>query len=155
MRTIDIILERLAGVCIAYAIFHLISEHPGLENKVPTHFNGKGEADAWGNKSSILILPIINIVMYAGLTAINRAPHIFNYPITITEQNAIKQYQLAKTLVSALKFSIAAMFLYIQVQMINAANGLGMGLGPFFIVVVIVGSFVPMVVYFIAASKYK
>lgn len=155
LRTIDLILEGLAGLCIAYVIFQLIVEFPGLEQKIPTHFNGAGEPDNWGNKHSLLILPIVNIAMYAGLTVMNRYPYIFNYPITITEQNVIRQYQLAKTLVSAIKFSVAAMFLYIQIQTINAANGSHMGLGKFFIVVVIVGSFVPMIIYFIAASKHK
>ncbi len=155
LRTIDIILEGLAGLCIAYVIFHLIVAFPELNQKVPTHFNGAGKPDSWGNKYSLMILPIINIAMYAGLTVLNRYPYIFNYPITITEQNAIRQYQLAKTLVIWLKFSVAAMFLYIQIQTINAANGSHMGLGPFFLVFVIIGSFAPMVVYLIAASKNK
>ena len=33
--------------------------YPSLPNIIPTHFNGSGEADAWGDKSTIYLLPFI------------------------------------------------------------------------------------------------
>ena len=33
--------------------------YPSLPDTIPTHFNASGEADAWGSKDSIFMLPII------------------------------------------------------------------------------------------------
>ena len=48
----------------AYALYLF----PSLPEIIPTHFNASGEADAWGNKSSIFLLPLImgvvSIVVY-------------------------------------------------------------------------------------------
>ncbi len=155
LQTIDIIIEGLAAICIIYLITQLIMEYPGLNQKVPTHFGANGMPDAWGNKSSLLVLPIVAMVLYAGLTVLNRFPHLFNYPLTITEQNAEKQYQYAKTMISALKFTTIGLFLYIQLQTINVAKEVQSGLGSFFLIVLIAGSFLPIIVYFVIAFRNK
>lgn len=36
---------------------------PFLPDRIPTHFGINGTADAWGNKYSILLLPVISILM--------------------------------------------------------------------------------------------
>jgi len=33
--------------------------YPSLPQTIPTHFNASGEADAWGDKSTIYLLPTI------------------------------------------------------------------------------------------------
>lgn len=155
LQTMDIKLEGLAGICMIYLITQLIIEYPELNKKVPTHFGANGMPDAWGSKSSLFILPIVAIVLYAGLTILNRFPHLFNYPLTITEQNAEKQYQYAKTMISALKLTTVGLFLYIQLQTINVANKTQIGLGTHFLIVLIIGLFLPIIAYFVVAFRNK
>ena len=151
----DVIIEGLAAICLVYIIAQLIIEYPDLNQKVPTNFGGDGMPDSWGSKSALLIFPISAIVFYTGLTALNRFPHLFNYPVTISEQNAEKQYQYAKTLISALKFTTIGLFIFIQNQTINIANEMTVGLNIQYLVVLIIGSFIPIVVYFVIAFKFK
>lgn len=155
LRSVDLIIEGLAAICLIYMIAQLIIEYPGLNQNVPTHFGANGNPDSWGDKSSMLIIPIVAIILYSGLTALNKFPHIFNYPIPITEENAAKQYQLAKSLLSALKFTTIGLFLYIQLQTINVAKEVQDGLGASFLVLIVIGSFIPIIIYFILASKNK
>ena len=35
-----------------------------MPEEIPTHFNAAGQADGWGSKSSILLLPIVGAVMF-------------------------------------------------------------------------------------------
>lgn len=155
LRTTDILIEALAGICLAYMIIEIIVDYPGLTSEVPINFGADGRPDAWGSKTSLLILPLVAVILYAGLTVLNFYPHIFNYPVQITDKNATKQYQLAKSLIIALKFTTTGLFLYIQLQTINVAKSLQSGLGTSFLILVIIGSFIPIIIYFILASKNK
>lgn len=128
---------------------------PQLEQDVPSHFGANGKPDAWGNKTALLILPVVTILLYTGLTILNHYPHLFNYPVSITEKNVIKQYQFAKSLLSTLKFTTVGLFLYIQIQTINVAKQMQTGLGISFLVLVIIGSFIPIIIYLVVASKNK
>jgi len=155
LRTVDIIIEALSAICLIYMIVQLIIEYPTLGQSVPTHFGTGGSPDAWGDKSSLLIIPIVAIVLYTGLTVLNKYPHIFNYPIAITEDNASRQYQYAKSLLGTLKFSTTGLFLYIQLQTISVAKQIQSGLGTYFLVIIIIGSCIPIIIYFVIASKNK
>ncbi|MEY3920319.1 MAG: Immunity protein SdpI [Bacteroidota bacterium] len=50
--------------------------YPSLPYRIPTHFNASGEADAWGHKSSIFLLPSImgvtSIIVYFILSNIKK-----------------------------------------------------------------------------------
>lgn len=50
--------------------------YPSLPYKIPTHFNASGEADAWGHKSSIFLLPFImgvtSIIVYFILSNVKK-----------------------------------------------------------------------------------
>ena len=154
-RSVDVIIEALAAICLIYMIIQLIVVYPDLNQKVPTHFGSSGAPDAWGDKSSMLIIPIVSIVLYVGLTLLNQYPHLFNYPIPITEENANRQYQYAKSLLTTLKFTTCGLFLYIQLQTISVAKQIQSGLGTYFLVVLLIGSFIPIVIYFVISARNK
>lgn len=50
--------------------------YPELANKIPTHFNASGQADAWGSKKSIFMIPLImgvsSLLIYLLLANIER-----------------------------------------------------------------------------------
>lgn len=155
LRTIDIIIEAMAGICLAYLIVQLIIEYPLLTGTVPTHFDAAGNPDDWGGKATLLIMPVVTIIMYAGLTVLNRFPHLFNYPVSISEKNALNQYQYAKTLLVALKFTTTGLFLFVQHQTISVAKHIQTELGTKYLIIVVIGSFVPVIIYMVVAFRNK
>ena len=155
LRSLDVFLEALAGLCFLFMLVQLALEYQDLNNMMPTHYDAKGNPDAWGSKSSLILIASVSIVLYTGLTLLNRYPQLFNFPVTITERNYIKQYQLAKSLITALKLSMMGTFFYIQFQTIRVARDLQVGLGNYFVTLVIIGSFVPIIIYFITAIRNK
>ncbi len=100
-----------------------------LPQTIPTHFNASGQADDFGNKLTLLILPILATIIYFGLTLLNMYPHIFNYMTKITEDNAQKQYTIATRLLRFLKLAILVIFsliiLFTYLTTIGVTNGLG------------------------------
>lgn len=95
-----------------------------MPDTVPTHFNGAGEADDWGSKFTLLILPSIAILVHIFLAVIERKPHTHNYPARITEENAALFYAESVKIINLTKNIIAMMFAFITYHMVRGAiNG--------------------------------
>ncbi len=104
-----------------------------LPTTIPTHFNASGQADDYGNKLTLFILPILATVIYFGLTQLNKYPHIFNYMKKITEDNAEKQYTIATRMLRFLKLAILAIFSFIILITYLTTIGVTKGLGFWFL----------------------
>jgi uncharacterized membrane protein len=122
---------------------------------IPIHFSASGEADGFGNKLTLLVLPVIATVILIILTQLNKYPHIFNYPVDITDENAEKQYINATRMIRVLKVSIVLIFtidiLFTYLTTIHFSNGPGSWFLPLTIGLV----FVPTVFYVIKSFRVK
>ncbi len=119
---IDLILE-IAAFLFFLAIWLLpVLMFQSLPETIPTHYNLKGEIDDWGSKTTIFILPAIGLVLFIGLTVLNKYPHIFNYPSEITEENALQQYSMATRWIRIIKLIVVLLFFAIEWQICNAAE---------------------------------
>ncbi len=115
----------LAGWLLVALNFILVfSFYSSLPEVIPTHFNIKGEADGFGNKSTLWVLPILNLVMYFGMTmlATKMKPWNFNYPTKVTEKNASKIYAISIRMLTWLNLGIALIFLVISLNAILMAK---------------------------------
>jgi len=150
------VVQVLPLIAIAWSIVYLIVQWPELPSRIPAHFNGKGEIDRWGSKWELIILPAIGIVLYAGLAVLSRFPHVYNYPVRITEENAPRQYALARKMIGWLNLEIVAIFLYIQRMSILSAleDGDG-GLGQWSMPIILAVLLGTIVGYFVLASRAK
>lgn len=96
---------------------------------IPTHFNASGQADDYGNKVTLLILPILATIIYFVVTQLNKHPHVLNYMTEITEDNAEKQYTNATRMLRFLKLAILIIFsliiIFTYLTTIGVKNGLG------------------------------
>lgn len=119
---VDIILEVI-GFLLLLAICAIpVLLYKTLPDAIPTHFGINGQADDWGSKNSIFLLPVISLILYAGLTFLNRFPHIFNYPVVVTEENAFRQYTKATLILRIVKLLMIMLFLFIEWLICNV-NG--------------------------------
>jgi Protein of unknown function (DUF1648). len=149
----DKIFEVLGWCAMLMTWVLIITNYSKLPNIIPTHYNYAGQADSFGDKEKILILPIVATILFIGMTILNKYPHLFNYPKKITESNALKQYTIATRLIRCLKFAIVLTFGFIVFVSIRDANGLSSGLSALFLPLVIGLITVPLV-YFIT-KLYK
>jgi uncharacterized membrane protein len=134
---IDIIVEVLSMTLLLVMLIYTIIEYKDLPNTIPTHFNAQGIADDYSDKSMIWALPVIGIVMYVGLFFLNKFPHIHNYMVNITEENALKNYRFSTRIARGVNFFTVALFVYIQYTIIASAKGENFTLGSWFLPMVI------------------
>ena len=91
LTTTDKAFEVLGWLFILAIWVLTLTNYTNLPDTIPTHFNGAGQADGFGHKAMILILPVIATILYVGLTALNKFPHAFNYPTRSEERRVGKE----------------------------------------------------------------
>lgn len=122
---------------------------------IAVHFDAMGRPDGYGGKISVLLMPALATLMAMGMFVINRFPHVFNYPVKITPENASYQYALATRLMRWINL-LSTLLLGMVTYIIVASAG-----GQFskaWMVVIIVFSvlmFIPFVVYLMLAFRKK
>jgi uncharacterized membrane protein len=151
LTSADKLVETLGWVAVLAIWILTITNYSNLPDKIPTHFNASGEPDGFGGKATVLTLPIVSSVLFIGMTILNKYPHLFNYPIKMTADQALEQYTNATKLIRYLKLSIVVIFGLIVLQTIRKVNGEADGLGEWFLPLTLGLIFIPMG-YFIFKS---
>jgi len=147
---------RIASIVGVLSLFFLTVVYwSQLPDSIPSHYNAAGEPDSWSGKGSLLILPIVGLVIYIGLSILTRFPHLYNFPWKITEENKERQFHLAQMLVLSLKTEIIWLFGYIQWQTIQKALGKVDGLGTSFSFIFLGVIFGTIGIYFMKAFKAR
>lgn len=97
-KVFDIITVALLGAALVY----LVLQWNQLPGKIPAHFGASGEIDRWGSKFELLILPVVAVIMWAGMTVLEKYPHVFNY-MNLREDNIEIQYRWGILFMNATK----------------------------------------------------
>ncbi|MCC5946437.1 MAG: DUF1648 domain-containing protein [Bernardetiaceae bacterium] len=155
LTTIDKTLELLGWLAIIAIWVLAISNFAKLPDTIPIHYNSVGEADGFGDKTNILILPIIATILFVAMTILNKFPHVFNYPTEITRDNALSQYTNATRIIRYLKFLIVVSFAFIVFKTIQSANGEATELGVWFLPLFIGLIFIPLTYFILKSLKAK
>ena len=122
---------------------------------IPIHFDGDGKVNNYGTKDTLLIIPVINTVLFLLLTKLAMYPHIFNYMVRITEENAFRQYTIATKMLRFLKLAILLICAMIMMFIYLSILGIIRGPGPFFIPFIFGILLIPTIYGLIAAYKKK
>ena len=153
LTTFDKTLEILGWSSILAIWVLPITNYTNLPDTIPIHYNGAGQADGFGEKATILTLPLIATVLFLGLTILNKFPHIFNYPTNITKDNALRQYTNATRLIRYFKLIIVIIFGLITFKTIQNANGQAEGLGVWFLPLTLGLIFIPLTFFLVKSFQ--
>lgn len=128
----DLRVLRIGWIIIVLNVLVVFAFYFKLPESIPTHFNLKGEADGYGSKSTLWMLPIISGLSYFLLFMITTKmkPWNFNYPTKVTEKNAPVLYALCLQMLVWLNLSIAVLFFIITLEILLKAleiEGLALG----------------------------
>ncbi|MBS1911757.1 MAG: DUF1648 domain-containing protein [Bacteroidetes bacterium] len=118
----EMALETLGIAALAFCFVLLAINWSVLPDRIPSHFSFSGEVDGWSSKGTILIVPLVMLFLYCGLTALVRVPHYFNYPRAITPENAERQYRLARLLLFFVKTVIASIAAFVIWNLVENAS---------------------------------
>ncbi len=86
---------------------------PQLPDLVPSHFGLNGQPDAWTSKNSLPFFALIPLALYILLTVIGRKPHLCNYSVRLTKDNAVRLYAISVKFLAILKMILSWLFVYI------------------------------------------
>lgn len=121
-----------------------------LPPQIPKHFNALGQVDAYGNRGTIWLLPIVGLVLYTGLTVLNKFPFLYNYPAKVTTENAEKLYTLGTRTIRLLKLIVILLFVFLNFKTIEIALNRSTEIGKFFLPV-----FLAITVFFVGTTIFK
>jgi uncharacterized membrane protein len=152
-KFLDRVLEAVAIGGVLFGVYIVLLGWSGLPATIPTHFDASGNADDWGPKYMIWLLPAISVVMVPAMLFLRRFPWLSNMPIKITEVNAENQYSLIVRLLSMLACFISLLFLALVHDTITIAEGGTSLLGAWFIPVFIIPIFGSLFWYFVSAMR--
>ncbi len=155
IKTSDKWVEMLSFLLLAANIALAIVAFLTLPETVPTHFNFKGDADAFGEKANVFAGPAMAFVLYVGITWLSFHPEIFNYPVKITEENADRQYRIAVRMIRWSKVSVNFIFLLITWSMYQSALQSTHQIQIWVILIITILPILPLIVYLNQATKKK
>lgn len=152
-ESVDIIMESISIVLLILMWLYVLIEYPKLPDSIASHFNANGEPDGYGQKTFIWLMPSIAMIMYIGMFTLNKFPHLHNYMVNITEENALKNYRFSTKIVRVVNMLTIALFSYITFQIIESAKGKDFSLGSWFIAIILGTSVLLSIIIFIQYQK--
>lgn len=138
-KTLEFVgLAALAVLCwMTYSALYGVDRLP---DRVPTHFDPAGNANAWGSPVGIVVLPVIAGGLYLLMSVVSRFPDAFHFPVRSTPMNIARLQAVTLDMIAWLKVELVCLFMVLQWVFIQAARS-GQGhlfpmILPVFIVVI-------------------
>ena len=125
----DKLIEIISWITFIFVWATIAMNYSSLPDTIPIHFDASGQPDGYGSKAIIFLLGFILSFIFVLMTLINKVPHIFNYPVKITAENAHYQYKNATKLIRYIRLSVVFLFTYILIMTVKTAHGEADGLG--------------------------
>lgn len=133
-------MEIITVAALITLFVYLIIIWNDLPERIPSHYDFSGNANAWSSKGTIIALPLVALALYALMTAVSFFPSLWNTPVRITEKNYMFVYQSIRTLVGLIKLVLVVTFSYITYSMANAQP-----LDQSYIIVFLCATFIPII----------
>lgn len=154
-QPIDYAIELLSVSLLLLMWLYIITEYDSLPQTIASHFNAKGDADAYASKSTIWLLPSIVTVLYVGLFILNKYPHLHNYMINITKENAFKNYSFSTRMLRIVNFFCVLLFAYIVYAEIQFSKGIIHSLGTWLFPSIMILSVISIIVFIYFQQKHN
>lgn len=139
------VLGILSPVLLLGSIVFILIRWPHLPEQIPTHFNFAGEADGYGGRGLLFLMPAIGLIGDAVIAITGRFPKSWNCGVRITLYNRVRVYRLVRDMLAELRLGLAVAFAGITVCQSLALEQLsGNIIGALVLV-----SIVPIVRYFV------
>jgi len=122
LEGIDVVLDILSATLLILLITYAFISYSELPDTIPSHFNAMGEVDGYSDKMMIWLLPCLGVVLFIGLYILNKFPHLHNYMVNITQENALKNYRLSTRIVRVTNLFIMIIFGIIIYSMVESAK---------------------------------
>lgn len=122
-KAFDYAIGVLALLLILLPGYLLMQYWSDLPERLPMHYNFRGEPDSYGSKSSILFLPLIGVSLFIMMTFVALNPQSMNLPVKVTDENREQVYAQGVRFVHILRLLISVLFAYLFWGTISVGMG--------------------------------
>lgn len=144
------IINILCLVIMVGSLVWLIVYWKHIPDEIPTHFNVYGEADSFGSKKDIIILPIFAWMTFGMISLIELFPGAWNTGVKVTPENSGRVYGILKGMIVILKLFVVLTFTLLMVF-----SAISKGLPVWLLPVELVGIFGTIIVSIIRLYKAR
>lgn len=148
---------ELAGVIalglLVYITWTALYGPNPLPDRVPTHFDIAGNANAWGSPNGLVIMPVIAAGVYLLMTVVARFPAAFNYPVRVTPVNLPRLQSITVDMIAWIKVEMVCLFVVLQWVFVQSARSGEGHLFPRILPVFLVVIFGTIALHFIAIFR--
>lgn len=147
---IDWIIEVICLILLVGVTAYLICNWGSIPDKIPAHYDWEGNIDRWGNKTELIILPIMSWFLYLLITGLQQVPLVWNTGVKITEKNEERVYRTLKYLLETLKLIVVADLTYLTINSL-----MGKSLSGWFTMIVLVAVFGDLIFWIVRLYQVK
>ena len=108
-------MQILSVLCLTASTLFLAAGWNQIPEKVPGHYNFAGEADSMTGKGTLILIPVMNWLMYLGISALEHFPQVWNTGVEITAQNRERVYRVLYHMIVSMKLSLVLIFSFMTV----------------------------------------
>jgi uncharacterized membrane protein len=119
----DYVLETLAALFMVALVVITFTSWRELPQTVPTKFDSLGRAKEYSDKALFLVMPITSLLMYALLSVLSFFPHVYNYSVPVTKENAPGLYRIGVFMIRSIKVCLGYLFLALEYVTLKASQG--------------------------------
>lgn len=145
------IVEILALMIVVSMMIFSYVIYERLPEIIPTHIDIRGEIDGYGDKYSFYVLPLTGLIIYLGVSILQKYPHAFNYPIDVTEDNCRQLYLLGVKCLRFCKTTCVLIFAYYTYH--YACTALGITTIIFPAIILFIGLLFGIIFYIVKMSR--
>lgn len=154
LTPIDLWVERCSFFIFFLIWAYVLLNYNSIPETVPLHFDAQGNADNFGSKHNIWILMGIMTLLFIGIYILGKsARYLRNYTVTITEDNALKNYRFSARILRIVNLFDLLLFAYIVKTTMAINHEKTSQLGSWFLPLVLGSSGIFLVAIFIYAAK--
>lgn len=112
------VFDVLVVALFAAALVYLILQWNQLPDQIPAHFGADGEVDRYGSRVELLLLPFIGVIMWAGMSLLEKYPHTYNY-LNLRPHNVEIQYRYGVLFMNIIKNLSTLLFVFLIWQTVD------------------------------------
>ncbi|MBQ9934738.1 MAG: DUF1648 domain-containing protein [Lachnospiraceae bacterium] len=140
-------------LCLAIMIgslVWLIAYWKNIPDEIATHFNLYGEADNFGSKKDIIVLPIFAWLTYGMMSLVECIPGAWNTGVKVTPENSARVYSIIKGMLVTLK-----LFVVLTFTLITVFSAIGTSIPILFLPVELIGIFGTIIISLIRLYRAR
>lgn len=116
-----LILELLCLIVAVFFIIFFFFKWGTISGPIPIHFDAAGQANAWGDKSSLLFELLAAFGLYLLLSVVELFSKAWNMPVKVTEENRGRLINIALYMLIIIKLIVLLLFFAIIFFSMQAA----------------------------------